>query len=371
MSRTRARPLVLHVDDDPVARFGTERVLRPAGFQVVSAETGAEALSIARAQLPDLVLLDVDLPDLSGFEVCRRIRGDVAVAATPILHLSGARPQATDRVAGLEGGADAYLVQPVDPDVLVATIRALLRMRRAEEQARRLLRRLQRTERAREDALSAVWGAVNEPLSTIEISGAGLRAAVAADVVARGRLASVLEAASRVRAAVWTLLELARAEAHPPLAVGTHDARAFLDRHRASFEASVESAGGVLALELPPEGVGLRCDPRRLADALRAALGAAAPSLARGGRLTLRARPEAGELHLWLVAPDAPSSPWRAAALEPLWTARAEGRREASALVALARALVDAQGGRVWVDERARAFHLSLPCGEPLAAHAD
>lgn len=364
MPRTRARPLLLHVDDDEAARAGTARVFQAAGFQVALAETGAEGLSVARARLPDLVVLDVELPDLDGFEVCRRLRGDAALAGTPVLLLSGARLTPTDKVTGLEGGADAYLIRPVEPDVLVATVRALLRVRRAEEQTRRLLRRLQRPERAREDALAAAWSAVNEPLSAVEIAGAGLRAAVKGDVVARERLASVLEGATRVRAALQALLDLARAESRPPLDVGTRDARALLERSRGALEAALQPARAVLALDLPPAGVAVRCDERRLGEALAAALGAAAPSLRAGERVTLRAVEEPDEVHLVLAAPDAAAAPWPAAALEPFWTARSEKRRGASALLSLTLALVSAQGGRVWVEEDGRALHLTIPGGD-------
>jgi DNA-binding response OmpR family regulator len=368
MPRTRTRPLILHVDDDEGARLGTARVLESAGFQVVLAETGAEGLSVAHARTPDLVVLDVDLPDLDGFEVCRRLRGDAALAGTPVLHLSGARLAPADKVSGLDGGADAYLVRPVEPDVLVATVRALLRVRRAEERSRRLLRRLQRTERAREDALSAAWNAVNEPLSAIEISGPGLRGAVANDVVARERLSAVLDAASRIRSAVQTLVELARAEARLPLSVGTYDARALLERSRGTLEAALAPAGAVLAVDLPAAGVALRCDARRLTDALVAALGAGVPALAAGQRVTLAAVAEADGLHLWISAPDAVSVPWHTEGLEPFWTARAEGRRGASALLSLARALVHAQGGRLWVEEDRRALHVTMPGATDAAA---
>src|SRR5215203_5139458 len=120
---------ILHIEDDPANRYATGRILQREGFTVREAATGAEGLRLLSEE-PDLVILDVRLPDLSGFEVCRRIKADPATATIPVLHLSASY------VTGLEGGADAYLVQPVDPDVLVATAKALLRLRRAEEKYR-------------------------------------------------------------------------------------------------------------------------------------------------------------------------------------------------------------------------------------------
>jgi PAS domain S-box-containing protein len=126
---------ILHIEDDPANRYATGRILQREGFTVREAATGVEGLRLLREE-PDLVILDVRLPDLSGFEVCRRIKADPATATIPVLHLSASYVTDEDQVTGLEGGADAYLVQPVDPDVLVATAKALLRLRRAEEKYR-------------------------------------------------------------------------------------------------------------------------------------------------------------------------------------------------------------------------------------------
>src|SRR5215212_9192981 len=95
------------------------------------------AVRLARAG-PDLVILDVKLPDIDGFEVCRQIKADPKTANIPVLHLSATYVTYEAQATGLEGGADSYLVQPVDHRVLVATIRALLRLQRAEEELRRI-----------------------------------------------------------------------------------------------------------------------------------------------------------------------------------------------------------------------------------------
>src|SRR5204863_249175 len=86
---------------------------------------------------PDLVVLDVNLPDMSGFEVCRRLRADPATRSVAVIHLSAVYASSENRSEGLEQGADAYLVKPVEPRELMATARALLRIRAAEEAARR------------------------------------------------------------------------------------------------------------------------------------------------------------------------------------------------------------------------------------------
>ncbi|HZN63831.1 MAG TPA: response regulator [Tepidisphaeraceae bacterium] len=126
---------ILVVDDNPATLYATARVLRGAGFKVAEAETGLRAVESSRGGV-DLVVLDVNLPDIDGFEVCRRIRSDPATARLPVIHLSATFVQDVDKVHGLEVGADGYLTHPVEPPVLVATVNAFLRTRRAEDALR-------------------------------------------------------------------------------------------------------------------------------------------------------------------------------------------------------------------------------------------
>jgi PAS domain S-box-containing protein len=122
---------ILFVDDNDLACYGLIRALRREGFHVLQARTGSEALRLI-GEHPSLVILDVYLPDLSGFEVCRRIKSDPDSASILVLHLSGHFISSEDRSVGLEGGADGYLVKPVSPRELIAHVRALLRIREAE-----------------------------------------------------------------------------------------------------------------------------------------------------------------------------------------------------------------------------------------------
>ncbi|GAB3647522.1 hybrid sensor histidine kinase/response regulator [Ramlibacter alkalitolerans] len=132
----RGAHTVLVVDDNPATRYSTGRLIRAAGFQTVEAGSGAEALALI-AQGVSAVVLDVHLPDIDGFELCRMIRAQPVTALLPVVHLSAAYVRDEDRVTGLNAGADAYLVHPVEPAVLVATLQALIRARLAEDQLRR------------------------------------------------------------------------------------------------------------------------------------------------------------------------------------------------------------------------------------------
>jgi light-regulated signal transduction histidine kinase (bacteriophytochrome) len=100
----------------------------------LEAATGTDALQLTKERRPDLVLLDINLPDTNGFEVCRQIREDATTERIPVVFLSAARLADIDVVHGLELGGDNYLREPVDPSVLVATVKALLRAREAEDE---------------------------------------------------------------------------------------------------------------------------------------------------------------------------------------------------------------------------------------------
>jgi len=130
------RGLVLVVDDEISNRYAIARVLTQAGYRVVEAGTGDEALQSMGSERPDLVVLDVKLPDISGYEVCRRIKSDPETASILVLQVSATFVNSNDAVRSLEGGADSYLTQPVEPPVLIATVGALIRLRRAEEALR-------------------------------------------------------------------------------------------------------------------------------------------------------------------------------------------------------------------------------------------
>ncbi|HEY2016630.1 MAG TPA: response regulator [Bryobacteraceae bacterium] len=147
---------ILVVDDNDAGRYATGRILRQAGFEVLEAVSGGEALRRVTDDRPDVVLLDVRLPDISGLEVCRRIKANPGTALIPVLQMSAAFRDDKSKVAGLEGGADGYITEPIEPKLLIATIAAFLRMRRAEQSVRELARQWQSTFDAIRDGVALV-----------------------------------------------------------------------------------------------------------------------------------------------------------------------------------------------------------------------
>ncbi len=120
-------PLVLVVDDTEGNRYTAARLLRDAGMEVLEAATAAETLQLLRTSSPDLILLDISLPDGSGHDLRRTIRADARHAQVPIMHVSASFIESSDQAYGLDHGADAYMTHPLDPPVFVATARSLLR----------------------------------------------------------------------------------------------------------------------------------------------------------------------------------------------------------------------------------------------------
>jgi PAS domain S-box-containing protein len=131
------RPVIniLVVDDTLANRWVLTRVLEEGGYRVIEGETAADAVRLA-ADRPDLIVLDVRLPDGSGFELARGMKVDPRTADIPVLLISASFTSPSERARGLDSGADGYLTHPVEPPVLLATIRALLRSRAAERALR-------------------------------------------------------------------------------------------------------------------------------------------------------------------------------------------------------------------------------------------
>ncbi len=149
-------PRVLFIEDDIGKRYVIARQLRAAGFEILEAETGAEGLAKLSLEL-DIVILDMKLPDMYGWDICKRIKESPRTASIMVLELSATLATPQDRALGLELGADAYLVHPVEIIELVATLRALHRLRRAERER----------ERHRELFLGTVGHDLRNPLQSI------------------------------------------------------------------------------------------------------------------------------------------------------------------------------------------------------------
>src|SRR5262249_55969068 len=160
MMMETSKTKILNVDDFEAGLYAKSRALRFAGFEVYEATTGEDALRLAHELKPQLALLDVHLPDISGIEICRRIKTDPSIDSILVIQTSATFTEVRDRVRGLEGGADAYLTEPIEAEELIANIRAILRLREAEQKVRE-----------REAWLKTVMSSIGDAVITTDLEG--------------------------------------------------------------------------------------------------------------------------------------------------------------------------------------------------------
>jgi len=165
-----ASPVVLNVNDHVANLYMVSKMLRNAGFTVLEARTGAEALARAtEGPKPDLVVLDIRLPDISGFEVCRRLKADPRTRDIKILHTSATFVSTMNKVEGLDAGADGYLTQPFEPLDLVATVRALIRLRAVEVDLQVRNEALLAADRRKDEFLAMLAHELRNPLAAVQM----------------------------------------------------------------------------------------------------------------------------------------------------------------------------------------------------------
>ena len=120
--------IILIVDDDPDILFATARIVKSEGYQVLEASTGQAGLEVARKKKPDLILLDVILPDIPGTEVCRQIKADPFLGDSFIVLMSGLKTSSSDQARGLDVGADGYIARPISNPEFKARVHAMVRI---------------------------------------------------------------------------------------------------------------------------------------------------------------------------------------------------------------------------------------------------
>jgi len=266
----RQKPRILNVNDDESSLYVVSRILQKEGFEVLEATTGNEGLAIARREKPHLILLDVKLPDISGFEVCRLLKSDQATSHIPILHLTANALSTEHKVKSIQEGADAYLTFPLEPPFLVATVRSLLRLKQAEserealleaeqaksEKLQSLLKELERERHLREQFIATLTHDLRGPLTAIKMSAyLILRKPEEMEALNR-QCGRILTNANRADQMIQDLLDasLVRAGERIPLKLETTDLRELAHE---TVDELITTHGDRFVVDIPDTIVGL------------------------------------------------------------------------------------------------------------------
>ena len=201
---------VLNVNDHEQQRYVVSKMLRNAGYRVIEAAAGLDAVEAAQLEAPDVVVLDIQLPDISGMEVCRRLKGDATTASSMILHTSATFAGTDVRVQGLDVGGDAFLSQPFTSQELVATVRALVRRKRIEEYQRRRAEELAEADRRKDDFLAMLGHDLRNPLNALTMSQAIIEQLPARSDIERNARAVARRQTAHLTRMVNDLLEVSR-----------------------------------------------------------------------------------------------------------------------------------------------------------------
>jgi signal transduction histidine kinase len=372
---------ILNVEDYAPTRYARSKVLRDAGFEVVEADSGETAFGLLPTVRPHLVVLDMHLPDFNGSEICRRIKAEPATSLVQVLHVTSSARGAEDYAKALDMGADGYLVEPVEPRVLVATVRALVRARRAEETVQKMASELLAAEqaaraaaeaanRAKDQFLAILSHELRTPMTAI-LGWVGMLATGRLDADTTARAMEVIGRNARLQVQIVDeLLDVSRMiSGKMSLTLGRVDVLRVLE---ASID-SVRAAAGDkrIAIELRRSGATawVSADPSRLQQIFINLLTNAIKFTPPGGRVDV-ALESGGDLVRVTVRDTGQGvdPEFLPHLFEPFRQAEGPGRRARMGLglgLAIVRHLVELHGGKIAAESegigRGATFTVTLP----------
>lgn len=286
---TSQQSTILVVDDNESARYAKVRLLTASGFRVVDAFSGLGAIRLAQEEKPDVVLLDIRLPDIDGFEVCRRLRADVGTASVTIIQITASLQQPEQQVRGLNEGADIFLVAPIDPNVLVATVRAMIRLRRAETALREVDRR-------KDEFLAVLAHELRNPLAPLRYGLQIFQQAEIIDPALRNARQIMERQVSQMVRLIDDLLEVSRINQNKlELRKSACTVEQVLENAIETCRPGIEAAEHRLEIALPEVPLNLFGDRVRLAQVFGNLISNSTKYMERGGVIRLEARREGDE----------------------------------------------------------------------------
>ena len=284
---------ILNVNDDDANRYMVSRILEMAGHRVVEAATGGEALRMANQLRPDLIILDVRLPDISGYEVAARLRANPDTASISVMHTSATFITADKRVLGLDSGADAYLTQPFEPAELIATVKSLLRLRHAERELRMRADQLVAADRRKDEFLAMLAHELRNPLAAI-MTAIGILELKPTDDTKEQRMRSIIHRQTHHLARlVDDLLDVSRiTRGKVELRHDRLDLRLVLQQVLALMRPVADGRGLKLESSLPERPLWLNADATRLEQIFMNLVDNATKYTDAGGTITVHASQE-------------------------------------------------------------------------------
>jgi signal transduction histidine kinase len=388
--------VIVNVEDNEPNRYARHRILSAAGFTIHDASTGQQALDLVALHRPDLILLDVNLPDINGIEVCRRLKSSPDGHTVTVLQISASSTTAPHATAALNSGADGYLAEPVDSAVLIATINALMRMRRAERDLHEANVALQQANvrlasvnkdlrQSNQDLQQFAYFAshdLQEPIRQVTSFVQLLSRSANSRLTLEERkfLEIVVEGSQRMEHLIRALLSYSQLGHGERTAYAQVDLNSIVERIIADLSDRIaESGAKITRTPLPP----IMGDPIQIADLFQNLIVNAIKyrSLERPLEIRISATEESPEATRISIRDNGQGikPPYHDLIFLPF--KRLHGREIPGTGIGLAicRRIVEAHGGRIWVESdpgEASVFHVSLPAPAiapklPASASAD
>lgn len=350
MNQTPATVLV--VDDEPKNVTLLTDLLESRNYTVWSAPNGEQGLALARDRFPDVVLLDVMMPRLDGFEVCRRLKGDQKTAFIPVL-LVTALDARQDRLTGIDAGANDFISKPIDAGDLVLRVRNAVTTKQLHDRVGTQLRQLQELEMARDTLTHMIVHDLRSPLTGLQgyLDLLGMVAGDNAEIIDYASEAQLI--AARLTEMISQVLDVSRLEAGQlPVSLKDTDLRMLLPSAIRSLGPA--PSGIRVVLELPLTPVQLMCDPDLISRVAINLVGNAFKFTPEGGQVRVALAAEADRVRI-TVTDDGPGIPaeFRAVIFEKFGQApqgRAAAVRSSGLGLTFCKLAVEAHGGSIGVE---------------------
>lgn len=351
----RTAPAVVHVDDSPADRYRRRKVLERGGFRVADVETGAAALPVIARELPDIVLLDVRLPDASGFDLTRAIKAQATGASRDIgvILISAYFTESEYRVRGLESGADAYLIEPISDAELVASVRAVARRveqlkaaRRNEQLLDARTGELRLADQAKNEFLATVVHELRQPINAAVAAVGVMKARADRSLGERARdvIERQLQQISRIAEDLLDATRIVRGQV--ALRIAPHDLGAILRRSVDAVSATAAERGVRLSAAVPADPVFLPSDGSRIEQVLVNLLSNGVRYTPRGGEVNIALEATAENAVIRIRDTGEGIAPERLPRIFDLFV-RGPSSDGLGIGLAIARVLIEAHSGRI------------------------